>query len=265
MTETQNPEGTYYNMFSAKTDVKGQDGGVVTSLLLKGFQEDLFDAAIVARRIDGYHAKAVVAQTAKEISEASGTMYLKVNVSAKLRELNAEGKRRIAVVCTPCEAAVVRKIQQTTDIDLDLIIIGLFCFEAFNHDKLKAEVQKQLGIDLDVVDRVQVRGGKFIAENANGNATCKVKDLDCAAEASCHLCGDFTSESADISVGSIGSSEGYSTVIVRTPAGERLVKGLKALKAEVNSAEVYRLAGFKHARAQKSLSESAKTLKNNVI
>lgn len=254
MTQTPNPGDAYRGMFSAKTKVQGQDGGVVTSLILKGFQEGLFDAAIVSRRTEGYHAEAYAAQTATEVLQAAGTMYLKVNVSAKLLELIAKGKHHIAVVCTPCEAAVVRKIRQTMSKDCDLTIIGLFCFEAFDHDKLKVEVQKQLGVNLDALDRVQVRGDKFIAKTTNDEASCKVKDLDCAAETSCHFCKDFTSESADISVGSVGSSEGYSTVIVRTPVGEKLVKGLEALKTEVNAAEVDRLAKFKRTRAQKNLS-----------
>jgi len=248
--------GVYNDMFSAKTDVAGQDGGVVTALLLKGFSAGLFDAAIVARRTLGYRAEVFVAQTSKEVLAAAGTTYLKVNVSSKLRELIAQGKRRIVVVCTPCEAAAARTIQQTIGKDLDITIIGLFCFEAFNHDKLKAELQARLGVDLDAVDKVQIRGGQFIVKTANGEACCKVKDFDCASEASCRLCRDFTSEAADVSVGSVGSSEGYSTVIVRTSAGQRLVGGLEAQKTEVDASEVARLAKFKRSRAQKNLSKS---------
>ncbi len=262
---TQNPNhelGVYISsMFSAKTDVQGQDGGVVTSLLLKGLCEGLFDAAIVTRRIQGYHAEAVVAQTPKEVLAAAGTMYLKVNVSAKMRELIAQGKRRIAVVCTPCEAAAARKIQQTAGKDCEVTVLGLFCFEAFNHNKLKTEVQKRLGTDLDAVDKVQVRGGQFIVKTANGEASCKVKDLDAASEAACRFCKDFTSESADVSVGSVGSLESYSTVIVRSPAGEKLVQRLNAQKTEVDTAEVARIAKFKRIRAQKNLSESVRQQK----
>lgn len=263
MTQTANPElGAYSSsMFSAKTDVQGQDGGVVTALLLKGLREGLFDAAIVTQRIQGYHAEAVVAQTSKEVLAAAGTMYLKVNVSTKLRELIAQGKRRIAVVCTPCEAAVVRKIQQTVGKDCEVTILGLFCFEAFNHNKLKREVQERLDVNLDAVDKVQIRGGKFIVKTANGEATCKVKDLDAASEAACRFCKEFTSESADVSVGSVGSLEGYSTVIVRTPVGEKLMQGLNAEKSEVDTAEVARLSKFKRIRAQKNLSESGRQQK----
>ncbi|MBU7033430.1 MAG: Coenzyme F420 hydrogenase/dehydrogenase, beta subunit C-terminal domain [Theionarchaea archaeon] len=38
----------------------------------------------------------------------------------------------------------------------------------------------------------------------------------------CSICPDFTSELADLSIGSIGSTKGWSTVIVRTPTGNNL-------------------------------------------
>ena len=38
----------------------------------------------------------------------------------------------------------------------------------------------------------------------------------------CGPCFDFASELADISVGSVGSSDGWSTVLTRTDAGEKL-------------------------------------------
>ncbi len=247
--------GEYRDVFSAKTEAEGQDGGVVTSLLLKGLREGLFDAAIVVRRVEGYCAEAFVAESEKDVLAASGTKYLKVNVTAKLRELLKNGKKRIAIVGTPCEAAAARRIQKTAGKDCEVTILGLFCFEAFNHDKLKAQTQTLLNADLDSVEKIQVRDGKFVAKTAGGEVNCKVKNLDCACEASCRVCGDFTAELADVSVGSVGSAEGYSTVIVRSMAGQQLVKNLKCQKTSANTTEVKRLAMYKRKRAQKNLAE----------
>ena len=74
---------------------------------------------------------------ASDVLAAKGTKYLKVNVTKKLRELISQGKKRIAIVCTPCEAKAARKIQQTLKNDCEITIIGLFCFEAFNSAKTK--------------------------------------------------------------------------------------------------------------------------------
>ena len=57
--------GVYCDLFSAKSEIEGQDGGVVSAILVKGFEEGLFDVAIVVRRGEGYSAEAVVAQNPK--------------------------------------------------------------------------------------------------------------------------------------------------------------------------------------------------------
>ena len=252
---TKDPNiGVYSNMFSAKSRFEGQDGGVVTALLVNGFEEHLFDAAVVVYRGDGYSAKAVVITNAKEAIAAAGTRYLRVNVTKKLRELIDQGKRRVAIVCTPCEAKAARKIQQSLKSECEITVIGLFCFEAFNRTKLKEEMCGRLGIDLDKVVKTQIRQGKFTAYTDGKEYSCKVKDLDRAAEKACFYCDDFTSRFADVSVGSVGSKPGFSSVIVRSKAGIELIKDLDAVKEDTDKEEVARLSKFKIERSKKTLS-----------
>jgi coenzyme F420-reducing hydrogenase beta subunit len=251
--------GVYCNMFSAKSSFKGQDGGVVTALLVKGFKEGLFDAAIVVNRLQGYCAEAVIAQNVEELLSANGTQYLRVKVTAKLRELISQGKKRIAIVCTPCEAKATRKIQQNLKVPLQIIVVGLFCFEAFNKARLKEELGSRLGVDVDQSQRTQVRNGKFSLQVDGKMHSCRVKDLDAAAEKACGFCDDFTSRFADVSVGSVGSKEGYSTVIVRSAVGEELVQRLDAEKGAADKSEVARLAKFKKERAKKNFKDPKAT------
>lgn len=243
--------GVYCNVFSAKSKVEGQDGGVVTALLIKGFGEGLFDVAIVVRRMKGYKAEALVAENAETALAAKGTTYVKVNVSKKLRELINQGKKRVAIVCTPCEVKAVRKIQQTFDRGVEVIVIGLFCYSAFNPSKLKQELYKR-GIDLEKAEKTEISRGKFTVTADGKAATCKVKDIDGASEAFCRFCDDFTSRLADVSVGSAGSRQGYSTVIVRSPVGERLLSGNNFAKEAVDKHEIMKLARLKSERAEKS-------------
>jgi coenzyme F420 hydrogenase subunit beta len=250
---TKDPDlGVYCDLFSAKTAIEGQDGGVVSALLAKGFEEGTFDAAIVVRRLEGYNAEAAVATNADEALQASGTKYLRVNTASKLRELVGQGKRRIAVVCTPCEAKNVRKIQRTLKDDCEITVIGLFCFEAFKAGKLKEQVQADLGVDLGKAEKTQIRQGKFAIEVEGKEYSCRVKALDGAVERACLFCDDFVSRLADVAVGSVGSRKGYSTVVVRSMAGENLVKSLCCVKESVDREEVAKLAKFKAERAKKS-------------
>ena len=247
--------GVTCDVFSAKSNVEGQDGGVVTALLQKGFGEGLFDAAIVVKRVQGYTAEAFVAQDAQDILASKGTTYLKVNVSKKLRELISQGKKNIAIVCTPCEVKAVRKIQQTISQDCEVTVIGLFCFEAFNSAKLKEELKTRLGIDLDRVEKTQVRQGKFTAKVEDREVSCRVKDLDSASEVACRFCDDFTSRLADVSVGSVGSKQGYSTVIVRSQVGEQLLRNHEFAVEAADKQEIVRIAKFKRERSKKSFAD----------
>lgn len=245
--------GVSSNMFSAKSRFEGQDGGVVTALLVKGFEEHVFDACVVVYLDDGYNVKVGVATNAEEAVAALGTRYLRVNVTKKLRELISQDRKRIAIVCTPCEVKAARKIQQSLKNECEITVIGLFCFEAFNKTKLKDEVYTRLGIDIDKVEKIQIREGKFTAFVDGKEYSCKVNDLHSAAEKACHYCDDFTSRFADVSVGSVGSKPGFSSVLVRSKSGMELVKNLDALKEEVDKEEIVRLTKFKMKRAQKAL------------
>jgi coenzyme F420-reducing hydrogenase beta subunit len=251
--------GVYSDLFSARSSIEGQDGGVVSALLAKGFQEGLFDSAVVVRRGEGYSAEAVVASNASEVLAAKGTKYLRVNVTKKLRELISQGEKRIAIVCTPCEAKATRKIQQTLKNDCEITIIGLFCFEAFNNAKLKKEVKKRLGIDLDKAQKTQVKQGKFMVSVDGKEHSCRVKDLDEASEEVCRFCDDFISRFADVSVGSVGSKQGYSTVIARSKIGEKMLKNIDLPKEPVDKLEIDRLSKFKKERAEKSFSNLNKS------
>ncbi len=245
--------GVYSKMFSAKSKFEGQDGGVVTAMLVKGFKEHIFDDAVVVYRGDGYSAKVAVATNAEEAVAARGTRYLRVNVTNKLRELISQGKKRVAIVCTPCEAKVARKIQQSLKNECEITVIGLFCFEAFNKTKLKEEMYTRFGIDLDIVEKTQIRQGKFTAFTNGKKYSCKVNDLDCASEKACHYCDDFTSRFSDVSVGSVGSKPGFSSVVVRSKVGMELVKNLDATKKGVEKKEIVRLSKFKIKRTKKAL------------
>jgi coenzyme F420 hydrogenase subunit beta len=50
----------------------------------------------------------------------------------------------------------------------------------------------------------------------------KIEETDAFTFKGCGPCFDFASELADISVGSVGSGEGWSTVLTRTDVGEKL-------------------------------------------
>ena len=248
--------GVHNEMFSAKSSIEGaQDGGMATALLISGMQQGLFDAAIVVQRKEGYRAEAVVAEDIHEIIAAKGTKYLRVKMMSKLGELIDQGKRKIAIVGTPCEVRAARKIQQILlrDFpDVEITVIGLFCFEAFNYGKLKEETRRLLGVDIDNAEKTQIHKGKFIVQMEGKEYSCKVRELGKAIEKGCHYCSDFPAWLADVSVGSVGSPSGYSTVIVRSDVGRKLLEALDMIRGNVDKEEIVKLSKFKMERAKES-------------
>ena len=139
--------GVYQEIIAGKSSISGQDGGMATAILISGFRKNLFEVAIVVRRSNGYQAEAVIAETEEDILNAKGTKYSRVKMMSKIGDLVEKGHRKIAFVGTPCEIRCGRKIQQqllSKYPNLEILIIGLFCFEAFDYNKLKDTTKKLL-------------------------------------------------------------------------------------------------------------------------
>ena len=249
--------GVHTEIFAAKSSIDGQDGGMATALLISGFESGLFDAAIVVKRTVGYKAEAIIAETADEILNARGTKYSRVKMMSKVGELVEQGKRKIAIVGTPCEVRIGRKIQQqllNEHPELEITIVGLFCFEAFDYDKLKEETKRLLDVDLDKAEKTQIQKGKFIVQIDGNKYSAKVKEFHNAIQGGCAYCNDFVARLSDVSVGSVGSIDGYSTLIVRSDAGKKLLETTDFIKGEVIKEDVKKLAAFKKKRADKNFS-----------
>jgi len=95
-----------------------------------------------------------------------------------------------------------------------------------------------------------------IKENKKSGEELNVplKEVQKYARNNCHFCEDLTSDYADISVGSIGSQSGWSSVITRSKEADKLFKSLikegfiesKSLKeAKPGQSLVERIAGSK--------------------
>lgn len=247
--------GIYSEILAGKSSIDGQDGGIATALLVSGMQKGLFDSAIVVKRTDGYNSEAIVAENIDEIINAKGTKYLRVKMMSKLGQLINNGKKKIAIVGTACEVRAARRIQQILlkeFPDVEITIVGLFCFEAFDYEKLKRETQRLLGVDLDKAEKTQIHKGKFIVQTDGKECSCSVRDLNKAIENGCAYCDDFTAKLADVSVGSVGSPDGYSTALVRSERGKKLIEKLELAKADVNTEEITKLSILKKKRAQKN-------------
>jgi len=208
-----------------------QDGGAVTSVLAQ-FITDGGDCAVVADLEEGkvWVPKPAVAFNRDDLLKAAGTKYtscpILVGVDSAVKEYQRE---KIAVVGTPCQMRALRRIEAgvSTNVRISDAVsfkVGLFCMETFNHDDLMKFLESE-GVDASKVTKFMIKRGKFIANQGEETLyevrLARVKEF---VRPCCEECTDFSSEFSDVSVGNVGSPDGWSTVLTRTEIGEAALK-----------------------------------------
>lgn len=230
-----------------------QDGGLVTSILIHLLEADEIDGALIATESDedARKAESFLATTPKECIENAGSFYNQTmalgNIDLKQWEHKLpKGKDwdevSLALVGTPCEIEGIRALQ---DFDWDYqaheegvraveYTIALMCTKNFNYKKLMGEkLEEEHGIDRENIGKMDVIDGEMRVYDENTDLILQedVENFHDAALKGCDECADFTGYAADLTVGSVGSSEEYSSVIVRTEQG---LKAWKLTEADLD-------------------------------
>ncbi|AEA46557.1 Coenzyme F420 hydrogenase/dehydrogenase, beta subunit C-terminal domain [Archaeoglobus veneficus] len=212
--------GEYIEIFAAKSNrFSGQDGGMVTEILASAMEMGIIEAAAVVRRDEEWKPAAFVAKSVEELVQASGTKYSYADVLPALRKA---GKVSAAIVGTPCMVSGARKLQQNfakyrNNIRL---VVGLFCTENFYYEDLRRFLESK-GIDISRVEKMDIKKGKFIVSPQG--VSFPVKEMDEIVPSGCKVCQDFAAVESDVSIGSVGASDGFSAVIVRSEVAKQIV------------------------------------------
>ena len=199
-------------------------GGVVTSLLKYGIETKAFDSAIVSQTEPENPAKPKpsVALVPDDILSAIGSKFFPSSVAkAYGSAVYGHGKNSIAFVGVPCHILALRKMEawQHKIIDHLKITIGLFCFGTFSLSPLLDYIQEKYKIKPSEIKRLRM-ASKFEVHTENGIIEVPLPEIEKHILPSCRTCTDFTSELADISIGGAYPLPDWSTVIIRTKAGE---------------------------------------------
>lgn len=163
-------------------------------------------------------------------------------------------KHKIAMVGTPCEIMAASKLQYYTDSPID-VKLGLFCMENFSY-KYFESLLSEYGLKMEDIEKFQIeKGFVFLLLKTKETVKIPLSVAKRIIRKNCNICVELTSETSDISIGSIGSEDGWSTLIIRTEKGEEIVNG--AIKQEFIKAKdlnesqfnlLNRLAGNKIAK-----------------
>ncbi|SDF34340.1 Coenzyme F420 hydrogenase/dehydrogenase, beta subunit C-terminal domain [Halorientalis regularis] len=229
--------------FSARVEddwrADAQDGGLVTSILIHLLEAGEIDGALIATESadEPWKAESFLATTPAECIANAGSFY---NQTLALGNLDLDrwahkldvpvDEASLALVGTPCEIEGIRALQdfewdyasQEAGVRAVEYTIALMCTKNFNYHRLIGEqLEEKRGIAPDEIGKLDVLDGEMrVYDHDSGEILVEdVESFHDAALKGCDECADFTGYAADLTVGSVGSSDEYSSVIVRTERG----------------------------------------------
>lgn len=234
--------GTHRSVYmaqSAKPSVrkKAQYGGTVTGLLSYALDKKIIDGALLVGYSSEYSLlpEPVIARTPQEILACARSKYTAAP-SLKLLDQALKQCKKPAYVGRACQVEALRKrIRIEPEIGERIaLIIGLFCMWSLNFKKLQEHLAKN--IDLSKARGFDIPYNRFVVLTDKKPVELPFEPIKGFRRPTCDICYDFTSELADLSVGSTEWKDDWNTLVVRSARGEKLVeRAVKDRSLRVNS------------------------------
>jgi len=213
---------------------KGQDGGIVTTLLWTAMEEGIIDGAVETKMSHDKSPSGFLARNKEELLQCAGNSYEQSGSLEILNRIKRDTNEKFGVVGLPCQVMAVSKMKiypATTGIDMDnlRLVIGLFCGWSFSpgsfHDFLQKNFNLSKVLKFDIPHHPAHTFDVFTTE---GKKSIELDEIRKYISPGCSYCIDMTAQFADVSVGSGRATfKGWNTVVVRTEAGSALLEKSK--------------------------------------
>ena len=210
----------------------GQDGGLVSAILIWALEHAVIDAALVSYlEGDGSSWKAVpgVARNREDVLATAGSRYTYSANTLAYDEAVEGGAEKIALVGMGCQTSSVpvmksRKIGKVgRRFELN---IGLLCSKTFDDAIFEELFLAKYGLHKEDMVKMNIKGVFQIWMRNGDYHEIPLKECHSWTREGCTMCPDFAAEHADISTGGIGAFNDWTLTVVRTDIGREVMAGL---------------------------------------
>lgn len=208
----------------------GQDGGLVSALLIWALENDYIDGALTSYLEGGDVAswKAIpgVATNREEVLAGAGSRYTYSANTLAIDEAKERGLSRLALVGMSCQSSIApvmwsRKIGK---ISKPIVFnIGLLCSKTFDDAIFEELFEAKYRIPKHTITKMNIKGVFQIWTNDGNYHEINLKECHAWTREGCNHCPDFAAEHADISTGGIGKDNDWTLTIVRTELGREII------------------------------------------
>ena len=211
----------------------GQDGGLVSAILLYALENDVIDAALVSYlEGDGSTWKAVpgVARNRDDIIASAGSRYTYSANPMAYAEAVEGGAERIALVGMSCQssAPVIMKQRKVGKVARRISLnIGLLCSKTFDDAIFDELLDAKYGLKRADIKKMNIKGRLQVWTKDGEYHEIPLKECHAWTREGCKMCPDFSAEHADISTGGIGAFDDWTLTIVRTDVVRELMANLE--------------------------------------
>jgi coenzyme F420 hydrogenase subunit beta len=211
---------------------KGQDGGLVSAILMWAMEHGYIDAALVSYlEGDGSSWKAVpgVARTREEILAAAGSRYTYSANTLAYSDAVESGAEKIAMVGMSCMASVppIMNARKAGKPARRLALtIGLLCSKTFDDAIFEELFEAKYGLRKQDMKKMNIKGVFQIWMKDGSYHEVPLKECHAWTREGCRACPDFAAEHADISTGGIGAFNDWTLTIIRTDIGREIMDGM---------------------------------------
>ena len=210
----------------------GQDGGLVSAILLWGMEHGYIDAALVSYlEGDGTSWKAIpgVARTRDEILASAGSRYTYSANTMAYADAVEGGAEKIALVGMSCQSSAppVMATRKAGKVARRFALnIGLLCSKTFDDAIFEELFEAKYGLRKQDMVKMNIKGVFQIWMRDGSYHEVPLKECHAWTREGCKLCPDFAAEHADISTGGIGAFNDWTLTIVRTDVGREVMDGM---------------------------------------